>query len=91
MRQRLINLFSWWLPDPTETSTSWGTISVSARSLGAEGAAQDTRQRAIEECAEHAYEHFMDNEVGKTADYADTESRAAQLRDAILALGEHSA
>jgi hypothetical protein len=53
-----------------------------------ETAGEDLRQRAIEECAEEAYEHLIENESLRVADHDRTERVAARLRDAILALGQ---
>ena len=53
--------------------------------------ARDARQRAIEECAEEAYEHTLENELVTAADYDRPEQKTARLREAILALGEKEA
>ena len=53
---------------------------------------QQARQRAIEECAEEAYELVIENEAATAADHDRAERAAARLREAILALvekGEH--
>lgn len=49
---------------------------------------EDLRQRAIEECAEEAYEYLIENESSRAADHDRIEPLAARLRDAILALGQ---
>ena len=48
----------------------------------------DLRQRAIEECAEEAYEYLIENESVGGADHDRAERSAARLRDAILSLGQ---
>jgi hypothetical protein len=49
---------------------------------------QQARQRAIEDCAEEAYEFLIEDEAATAADRDRAERAAARLRDTILALGE---
>ena len=49
---------------------------------------QQARQRAIEDCAEEAYEFTLEREAASTTDYDRAQRAAARLRDAILVLGE---
>lgn len=59
-----------------------------ALSSGSERVAQQARQRAIEDCAEEAYEIMLEDEATSAADYDRAKGTAARLRDAILGLGE---
>lgn len=86
MKQSVVKLFSWWLAESSDSNQQPEDFSEK-RVSGSGAAALDARQRAIEECAEVAYDYFIDNEVPRAADYDRAESGAARLRDAILALG----
>jgi hypothetical protein len=59
-----------------------------ALSSGSERVVQQARQRAIEDCAEEAYEFTLEHEPTSAADYDRAKGTAARLRDAILGLGE---
>jgi len=89
VKRPLLRAVSWWLStrEDRETHTlEFGEVMGSDR----DAAIQDARQRAIEECAEQAYDYFIESEVARAADYDGTERIAARLREAILALGEQS-
>jgi hypothetical protein len=87
LRESLLDALYGWLALPSRwvDVRASGERAVSSRS---EIAAQDARQRAIEECAELAYEYVIENEAVTAADHDRAERAAARLRDAVLALGE---
>lgn len=53
-----------------------------------EDAAQNARQRAIEDCAEEIYNQIVENGINGVADYDRLEITAATLREEILQLGK---
>lgn len=69
-----------YLPDATEGNHP--------QDLRWKSVARDARHRAIEECAEEAYEYAIENEAATAADRDRVERVATRLKEAILALGE---
>jgi len=88
LKERLPSALHWWLTTPDDSPDRRRRMSRGAATLDVKAAAQQSRQRTIEECAEEAYEYFMGNEVGVGVDFDRAESTAGRLRDAILALGD---
>jgi MFS superfamily sulfate permease-like transporter len=76
MRETLLGVASEWLNVETAADSE------------RKAAGEDARQRAIEECAEEAYEYLIENESLRAAGHDRTERLAARLREAILALGQ---
>lgn len=86
LKDRLSSALQWWLTTH-DSPESEATEVTSVPSVDVEAAVQRSRQQTIEECAEKAYEYFMDDVVGVGVDYDRVQRTAGRLRDAILALG----
>jgi len=80
--ERLPELLRWWL------STAGSTSEEVSSETHDSAAFQEGRQRAIEECAEEAYEYLVGRRLDGIGDHDSVEETAADLRDSILALGE---
>jgi len=88
LKDRLPSALQWWLSTPYDSTDPKSAPVKCVATLDIEAAVQRSRHRAIEECAEEAYEYLIDNEVESGVDYDRAERTAGRLRDAILALGE---
>lgn len=77
-------ILRWWL-SPSDSKS--GDIEALTTDVSA---FRDGRQRAIEDCAEEAYQFLLERGFPAVVDQDCVEETAASLRDAILALGTKS-
>lgn len=78
-----LGLLRWWLSTSSDSKSKETNTTIKN-----DVALREGRQRAIEECAEEAYEYLIQRGFGGSVDRDSVEETAADLRDSLLALGE---